>query len=95
MARYIDVDKITIPKGFFDDLNVPKFLAWLKAQPTADVAPKSYGKWKPYKDYFTHRQVGWICTNCSVVIRDLSNGDTNYCPYCGAIMETECEEEDE
>lgn len=61
----------------------------------ADVAPKSEGKWKPYKDYFTHRQIGWICTNCSAVTSDLSNGDTNYCPHCGAVMETESEEEDE
>lgn len=57
--------------------------------PTADVVPKSKGKWKPYKDHFTNRQVGWICTNCSSVISDVSNGDTDYCPHCGAVMETE------
>lgn len=34
---FIDTEKITIPKGFFDDLNVPKLLAWLNTQPTADV----------------------------------------------------------
>ena len=57
---------------------------------------KSKGRWKPYKDYFTHRQVGWICTNCSIVTHDLSNGDTEYCPCCGAMMvATESEEEDE
>lgn len=59
---------------------------------TADVVPKSEGKWKPYKDYFTHRQIGWICTNCSSVVRDLSNGDTDFCPHCGAVMETESED---
>ena len=59
----------------------------LKELTTADVVPKSNGKWKPYKDYFTHRQIGWICSNCSVVINDVSNGDTDYCPYCGAVME--------
>lgn len=37
MARYIDVEKVHIPKGFFEDLNVPKLLNWLKSQPTADV----------------------------------------------------------
>lgn len=37
MARYIDVEKVHIPKGFFKDLNVPKLLDWLKSQPTADV----------------------------------------------------------
>jgi hypothetical protein len=46
MALYVDISTITIPKGFFDDLNVPKLLAWLKAQPIADVAPKSeVDKW--------------------------------------------------
>ena len=38
---YIDTNKITIPRGFFDDLNTPKLLTWLHEQPTADVAPKS------------------------------------------------------
>lgn len=55
----------------------------------------SEGKWRPYKDYFTHRQVGWICSNCSSVTQDLSNGDTDYCPHCGAVMETESEGADD
>lgn len=55
----------------------------------------SEGKWKPYKDYFTHRQVGWICSNCSSVTQDLSNGDTDYCPHCGSVMETESEGADD
>lgn len=46
-----------------------------------------HGQWKPYYDHFTKRQVGWICTNCSGVQTDLSNGDTNYCPECGAKMD--------
>lgn len=41
MARYIDTSKVTIPQGFFEDLNVPKLLKWLNDQPTADVVPKS------------------------------------------------------
>ena len=41
MAEYKDISNIEIPKGFFDDLNVPKLLAWLKSLPTADVVPKS------------------------------------------------------
>ena len=44
---YIDTSKVTIPKGFFEDLNVPKLLDWLNSQPTADVAPKSeVEKWQ-------------------------------------------------
>ncbi len=37
VERYIDIENVTIPKGFFEDLNVPKLLAWLASQPTADV----------------------------------------------------------
>ena len=90
MARYINRDKFmqnlkTDKFGFTDTVKIG--IALDKA--AADVAPIRKGKWKPYHDYFTQRQVGWICTNCSVVIRDLSNGDTDYCPYCGAMMETE------
>ena len=48
-----------------------------------------HSEWKPYYDYFTKRQVGWICRNCSGVQYDLSNGDTNYCPECGALMDLE------
>ena len=36
----IDTSKVTIPKGFFEDLNVPKLLEWLNEQPTADVVPR-------------------------------------------------------
>lgn len=38
MARYIDTQKVTVPRGFFNkDLGVPDLLKWLEAQPTADV----------------------------------------------------------
>ena len=47
----------------------------------------SHGMWHKYTDYFTHRHVGWICSNCSAVIYDLSNGDTPFCPHCGAMMD--------
>ena len=57
--------------------------------PATDVAPVVHGEWKPYRDYFSKRHIGWICTNCSGVQMDLSNGDTNYCPNCGAMMNLE------
>ena len=49
----------------------------------------SHGMWHKYHDFFTNRQVGWICTNCSAVSYDLSNGDTPFCPHCGAMMDLE------
>lgn len=36
----IDTSKISIPIGFFEDLNVPKLFKWLYEQPTADVVPR-------------------------------------------------------
>ena len=48
---------------------------------------QSEGEWKPYKDYFTKIQVGWICSKCSSVRYNLSDGDTDFCPNCGAKME--------
>jgi rubrerythrin len=49
----------------------------------------AHGLWHKYHDHFTNRQVGWICTNCSAVSYDLSNGDTPFCPHCGAMMDDE------
>lgn len=54
---------------------------------TIGYRKQSEGEWKPYKDYFTKKQVGWICSKCSSVRYNLSNGDTNFCPSCGARME--------
>ena len=35
--RYVDIKKVTIPRGFFNqDLNVPKLFDWLYSQPEAD-----------------------------------------------------------
>ena len=47
---------------------------------------QSEGEWKPYKTPLDARQTGWICSNCSSVVYDLSNGDTDFCPNCGAKM---------
>ena len=55
--------------------------------PTVDAVEVVHGRWKPYYDYFTKRKVGWICSNCSGVTNDLSNGETNFCPECGAKMD--------
>ena len=55
--------------------------------PIVDAVEVVHAQWKPYFDYFTERQVGWICSNCSGVQDDVSNGDTNFCPECGAIMD--------
>jgi hypothetical protein len=53
----------------------------------AGYAPVVHARWEPYQTPIETRQSGWICTNCSSVQKDLSNGDTEYCPHCGAIMD--------
>ena len=55
----------------------------------ADVAPVVHGRWLPYQTPVETRQSGWICNQCSGVAHDLSNGDTDYCPNCGARMDLE------
>lgn len=38
MPQYIDIKKVTVPKGFFNkDLGVPDLFEWLESQPAADV----------------------------------------------------------
>ena len=50
--------------------------------PAADVAPVVHGEWigKPIAGYSSVR-----CSNCRTVYSD-NNGRWNYCPNCGAIM---------
>lgn len=62
MARYIDADKITIPKGFFNGLNTSKLLDWINKQPTADVAEvvrckncKKWTDWHTCEEFTTDR----------------------------------------
>ena len=55
--------------------------------PTVDAKPVVHAEWKPYHDYFTKKQVGWICTNCSGVHEGVHTGDTYFCPHCGATMD--------
>lgn len=91
---YIDTSKVTIPKGFFEDLNVPKLLEWLNNQPTADVQEVRHGKWIPNMEWFDddygielheeRYQNGWKCSLCGRIelIKE------PYC-NCGALMDGE------
>ena len=72
--------------GYVDEIPAYKFAEYLMDN---DVTVRERGIWHKYCDHFTKRQVGWICTNCSAVSYDLSNGDTQFCPHCGALMDLE------
>jgi len=39
---YIDLKKLTIPNGFFEDLNTPKLLNWLHSQEITQVVNRAY-----------------------------------------------------
>ena len=55
---------------------------------TIEAAPVVHGRWEVHDHpYIKPRQDGWICTSCSFVTEDIANGDTNYCPNCGARMD--------
>ena len=92
MPKYIDVSKVSIPKGFFEqDLNVPKLLNWLNDQPEAEVVPVVHAQWKRVKwmpkaiEGGGCMEGGYLivrCTNCSIP----NDTESRYCPNCGAIM---------
>ena len=86
-ADAIEQDFLTRNERPVFDLDGIRYLA--QQLPAADVVPVVLAEWKPYHDHFTERHIGWICTNCSGVQMDLSNGDTAYCPNCGARMDGE------
>ena len=80
MPRYIDTSKVTIPKGFFEDLNVPKLIEWLNNQPTADVAPRAEVAREIIEDVATLIEAHWseiqhgvywlVCGRC-IPLREL------------------------
>lgn len=58
-------------------------LRTIDEQPTADVAPKSEGRWeKRVFIIFDSEKVGYRCSECNTTW-DVT---TNYCPHCGAKM---------
>lgn len=61
---------------------------WIRER-LENYKPVKYGIWKPYKTPLDTRQTGWICTNCSGVHFGKKDGDTDYCPHCGAVMDRE------
>lgn len=78
-ARYIDINKISIPKGFFNDLNVPKLFDWLNSQPAADVV--EVVRCKNCK----HRYVPARCALWYATMNDkeyfVERGENFYCSY--------------
>ena len=81
MAEYIDREKLLRDIDHYH-VSDGKFQHWVEIQLAADVAPVVHGEWigKPIAGYSNVR-----CSNCRTVYSD-NNGRWNYCPNCGAIM---------
>lgn len=81
MSRYIDADK-TLRR--FKELNcrnanwIAQLIEW---QPTADVQEVKHGRWIRKKP---HLAAVW-CSECDHTFE----GDSRYCPNCGARMRLE------
>lgn len=80
---YIDTSKLSIPKGFFEDLDVPKLLDWLNSQPTADVVEVvRCGQCECYKEYLNHdtkEPTGW--GKCNKIEMDIDLARNDFCCY--------------
>ena len=90
MTEYIKrSDAIEVLTGW-DTEPTDMDIKWaLNNLPAEDVTPVVHARWKSYHDYFTKKHIGWICTNCSGVQMNLINGDSEFCPRCGAWMDGE------
>ena len=89
---YIDTSKVTIPKGFFEDLNVPKLLDWLNSQPTADVVEVKHGHWitQEEAEALDRYDLAFCCSACCELNWDCTESESfNFCPNCGAKMNGE------
>ena len=92
-ARYIDINKVRIPKGFFNDLNVPKVYDWLDSQPIADVVEVVHGEWIYHETVASYdgTKSGYSCSECcSFVDEEIFDSDEfhkSFCGCCGAKMD--------
>ena len=95
MNEYIDreaaVDAVT---GIYYDtpeinLTAEKFEADINGIPAADVAPVRHGRWIR-KNPHGYEWI-FVCSNCGYVDGYPFNDRHNYCPNCGAKMESESE----
>ena len=74
---FIDTNEITIPKGFFKDLNVPKLLEWLNSQPEADVV--EVVRCKDCKHYEIGKSYTPYCNNVMNLFEEMK--PTHFCSY--------------
>ena len=98
MAEYIE--KEALIDAIYADGNLGAYMEYIiNRVPAADVQEVRRGKWKRVVDFtgveaFGYKEttiVGYGCNVCGYEV-DVSEGDFNYCPNCGAKMDGEVEE---
>ena len=87
MAEYIDREKLLRDINHYH-LSDGKFQHWVEVQQAADVAPVRHGRWIDKGEYA-------VCTECGGRSGTQYDGVepiplmTQFCPNCGANMESE------
>lgn len=91
MNKYIDVEKIIIPKEFFEGSNVPMLLDWINHQPVADVRENVKGEWIAVENACF--DTSYKCSICGeeffLEVGTPKENEYNFCPNCGADMRGE------
>ena len=88
MPKYIDADEIKKTLLFEYDNEHEYYIDDIIAYiPTADVAPVVHGRWGiKHENHFSY----YVCSNCGFNGLVCKKYNTyNYCPYCGAKMRGE------
>ena len=86
--RMIDADEAIINFGFeWDDISPTRdeFVEFIKKQPTIEADPVKQGRWETNSD----RPDSLICSICKCGFDMWKHDPHNYCPNCGAKMESE------
>lgn len=91
MAEYVDrgtaIAKLTVLEVTEPNATMADVKRVLTDIPAADVAPVVHGRWiskNPHGYEWT-----FVCSNCGYVDGYPFNDRHNYCPNCGAKMESE------
>lgn len=100
MPRYIDAEKLrdevddTLNWETNNEYNMySDIMDMIDNAPTEDVQPVKHGKWEKreytkvldkFCEIYRINKPSYTCTNC----RTAQNKTSNYCPHCGARMDT-------
>ena len=87
MEQYKMTDTEHVYSNGTEFVPIYRMMQWFNHVNPHEFQPMRHGRWLPYQTPIETRQSGWICNQCSGVAHDVSNGDTDYCPNCGAKMD--------